>query len=313
MSVTAPTMTAPSAPTTEAFAPARTRQTEPAGKFRNSDLPVYVALTTLAIIFCLPFFWLTMTSLKPPAEVFSDSWLPSEWHVKNYTDVFKAGPVGRWLLNSVIVAVLGVATVVLSSALTAYGFARLRFKGRTQLFALVMATYMIPGAVTMVPTFLVWDKLNLINARVGIGGWDTSLFLPLWAGNLFGSAFYIFMLRQFLLQIPQDLVDAARIDGASYMRIFWSIMLPLIKPAMAAVAVFEFQAKWNDFMVPLIYLNKPAMYTMSLGLASFKDEFETQWALWMAASVILTIPMIVLFFLAQRFFIEGVATTGLKG
>ena len=314
MSATAPSIGMPLAePRGDARAVARDREREPRNRFRNSDLPLYAALTMLAIIFCLPFFWLTMTSLKPPAEVFSDSWIPSEWHTKNYTDVFKAGPVERWLLNSAIVAVLGVVTVVLSSALTAYGFARLRFRGRTQLFALVMATYMIPSAVTMVPTFLVWDRLNLINARLDVGPIDTSLFLPLWAGNLFGSAFYIFMLRQFLLQIPQDLVDAARIDGASYLRIFWSIMLPLIKPAMAAVAVFEFQAKWNDFMTPLIYLNRPQDYTMSLGLGTFKSEFETQWSLIMASSVMFTIPMIVLFFIAQRFFIEGVATTGLKG
>jgi multiple sugar transport system permease protein len=121
------------------------------------------------------------------------------------------------------------------------------------------------------------------------------------------------MLRQFLQTIPQDLVDAARVDGASYFRIFAGIMMPLIKPALAAVAVFEFQAKWNDFMVPLIYLNKTSMYTMSLGLGTFKSEYETQWALWMAASVIFTLPMVILFFIAQRYFIEGIATTGLKG
>jgi multiple sugar transport system permease protein len=161
---------------------------------------------------------------------------------------------------------------------------------------------MVPSAVTMVPTFIIWNELHLVGT-----------FYPLWANNLFGSAFYIFMLRQFLFTIPQDLVDAARVDGASYLRIFAGIMLPLIKPALAAVAVFEFQAKWNDFMAPLIYLNKVSMYTMSLGLASFKSDYETQWALWMAASVIFTVPMVALFFVAQRYFIEGIATTGLKG
>jgi multiple sugar transport system permease protein len=160
----------------------------------------------------------------------------------------------------------------------------------------------VPAAATMVPTFLIWNELNLVGT-----------FFPLWAGNLFGSAFYIFMLRQFLLSIPQDLVDAARVDGASYMRIFWSIMLPLIKPALIAVGIFEFQAKWNDFMTPLIYLNDPDMYTMSLGLGLFKSDYETQWALWMAASVIFTLPMVALFFLAQRFFVEGISATGLKG
>ena len=266
------------------------------------QLGIYLALIILSALFSIPFLWLVMTSLKDPADVFDGRWVPSSVQIENYRDVFRYAPVTTWLKNSLLVATLGAATVTLSSALVAYGFARLRFRGRNQLFALVIATYMIPGAVTMVPTFLIWNELGLVGT-----------FYPLLANNLFGSAFYIFMLRQFLLKIPQDLVDAARVDGASYMRIFWSIMLPLIRPAMAAVAIFEFQAKWNDFMVPLIYLNKPSMYTMSLGLGMFKSDYETQWALWMAASVIFTIPMVILFFLAQRFFIEGVATSGIKG
>jgi multiple sugar transport system permease protein len=266
------------------------------------QLGLYVALFAVSAAFMLPFAWLVLTSLKPPAEVFSRGWIPRPFSPGNYADVFRNAPVARWLWNTFFVSALAVASVILSSSLVAYGFARLRFRGRKQLFGLVLATYLLPAAVTLIPTFLIWNKLGAVGT-----------YLPLWASNLFGSAFYIFMLRQFLFTIPQDLVDAARVDGASYLRIYWNIMLPLIKPALVAVGVFEFQAKWNDFMVPLIYLNKPAMYTMSLGLASFKDEFETQWALWMAASVILTIPMIVLFFLAQRFFIEGVATTGLKG
>jgi multiple sugar transport system permease protein len=272
-------------------------------KPRNiAQILVYVALVGLAVLFSLPFVWLVLTSLKPPAEVFSPGWVPENFTLENYGDVFRFAPVERWLRNSFMIAILGVVTVVYSSALVAYGFSRLRFRGRTQLFALVIATYMIPAAITMVPTFLIWNEFGLVGT-----------YYPLWAGNLFGSAFYIFMLRQFFLSIPQDLVDAARIDGAGYLRIFWSIMLPLMKPALAAVAVFEFQAKWNDFMNPLIYLNKPSMYTMSLGLGLFKSEYETQWALLMAASVIFTVPMVVLFFIAQRYFIEGIATTGLKG
>jgi multiple sugar transport system permease protein len=279
--------------------------TRPERKRRRIDTSrvlVYLALIGLSILFCIPFVWLVLTSLKPPDEVFSEELIGSNIHTKNYSDVFRYAPVWTWLRNSFFVAGLAVITVVFSSALVAYGFARLRFRGRNGLFALVMATYMVPAAATMVPTFLIWNKLNLVGT-----------FFPLWAGNLFGSAFYIFMLRQFLLGVPQDLVDAARVDGASYMRIFWSIMLPLIKPALIAVGIFEFQAKWNDFMTPLIYLNDPDMYTMSLGLGLFKSDYETQWALWMAASVIFTLPMVVLFFLAQRFFVEGISATGLKG
>jgi multiple sugar transport system permease protein len=272
---------------------------------RLGDLPLYLALFGLSALFCVPFVWLVLTSLKPPAEVFSDNLFPSTWTWKNYTDVFDQAPIAKWMLNTFIVAVLGVTAVVFSSSLVAYGFARLRFPGRTKLFALVIATYLLPGSVTLIPTFLIWNELGAVNTL-----W------PLWAGNLFGSAFYIFMLRQFLLTIPQDLVDSARIDGASFFRIYWNIMLPLIRPALVAVAIFEFNAKWNDFMTPLIYLNNPNRYTLALGLANFKSDFQelgTQWSLLMAASVIFTIPMVVVFFVFQRYFMEGVAHTGIKG
>jgi multiple sugar transport system permease protein len=271
-------------------------------RFQIEQLALYTTLIALSALFSLPFLWLVLTSLKPPVEVFSPGWIPRPFHWENYGDVFRYAPVARWLWNTFVVAVLAVVTVIMSSSLIAYGFARLRFRGRKQLFALVIATYMLPSAVTMVPTFLIWNELNAVGT-----------FFPLWASNIFGSAFYIFMLRQFLFTIPQDLVDAARVDGASYLGIWWKIMLPLIRPALVAVGVFEFQAKWNDFMTPLIYLNRPSQYTMSLGLGMFKSEYDTQWALWMAASVVFTLPMVGLFFLAQRFFIEGVTTTGLKG
>jgi multiple sugar transport system permease protein len=168
-----------------------------------------------------------------------------------------------------------------------------------------MGTYLLPGAVTLIPTFLIWNKLGAVNT-----------FWPLWAGNLFGSAFYIFMLRQFMLTVPQDLIDAARVDGAGFFRIYWNLMLPLVRPALVAVAIFEANAKWDDFMTPLIYLNNPNNYTFALGLASMKDSFKelgTQWSLLMAASVVFTVPMMVLFFLFQRYFMEGVTHSGIKG
>ncbi len=266
------------------------------------EAALYLSLLLLSAVFALPFAWLISTSLKPPAEVFSSGFIGSDIHFENYQDVFRYAPVGRWLLNSTIVAVLGVVSVLFSSSLAAYGFSRLRFPGRNKLFALVIATYMLPSAATMIPTFLIWNEIGAVNT-----------FFPLWAGNLFGSAFYIFMLRQFMFTIPQDFVDAARLDGAGYFRIYKDIMLPLVAPALAAVAVFEFQAKWNDFMNPLIYLNDPNKYTMSLGLASFKTDFEMQWALWMAASVLFTVPMVILFFVAQRFFIDASLHSGVKG
>ncbi len=271
----------------------------------QGDILIYAGLTVLAIIFCVPFVWLVITSLKPADEVFSGSWLPSEWRWQNYADVFDSAPVLRWMWNTLVVTVLAVAAVLLSSSLVAYGFARIRFKGRGALFALVIGTYLLPGAVTMIPTFLIWNELGAVNT-----------FWPLWAGNLFGSAFYIFMLRQFMLTIPQDLIDSARIDGAGFLRIYWSLMLPLVRPALVAVAIFEANAKWDDFMGPLIYLNSPDNYTLALGLASLKESFQelgAQWSLLMAASVIFTVPMIVLFFMFQRYFMEGITHTGIKG
>ena len=273
------------------------RGTKPLGQWT-----VYTLLVGLSALFSIPFLWLILTSLRPPEEIFAPNLWPSRLAWDNYADVFRYAPVMRWLLNSLLVSLLAVVTVVLSSSLIAYGFARLRFPGRKQLFALVLATQLLPGIVTMVPTYLIWNRLGAVNT-----------WYPLFAGNLFGSAFYIFMLRQFLLTIPQELVEAARIDGASYFGIYRRIMLPLIAPALTWVAISEFMAKWNDFMGPLIYLNRPAMYTMALGLNSFKQEHETQWELLMAGSVVFTLPMILLFFAFQRYFIEGVATTGSKG
>jgi len=267
------------------------------------ELGTYAALTALALVFCVPFAWLIVTSLKPADEIFSPNWIPSTLRFQNYGDVLNQAPVFRWMINTVIITTLAVVSVVLSSSFVAYGFARIRFRGKGALFGLVMGTYLLPGSVTLIPTFLIWNKLGAVNT-----------FWPLWAGNLFGSAFYIFMLRQFMLTIPQDLVDSARVDGAGFLRIYWN--LPLVKTALVAVAIFEANAKWDDFMTPLIYLNNPNNYTLALGLASLKDSFKelgTQWSLLMAASVIFTIPMIALFFLFQRYFMEGVTHTGIKG
>lgn len=277
----------------------------PRVSWKLKDVLLSIALVLVAVGFMLPFVWLILTSFKPPAEVFSDEFLPSTWTWENYEQVFTQVPMLRWMGNTFLVAILGVISVVLSSSLVAFGFARLRFRGNQALFALVVGTYLLPGSVTMIPTFLIWNELGLVNTL-----W------PLWAGNLFGSAFYIFMLRQFMLTIPQDLVDAARLDGAGFFRIYWTIMMPLVRPAVVAVAIFEFNAKWNDFMGPLIYLNDPDRYTLALGLQSLQSNFQelgTQWSLLLTASVIFTIPMIIIFFLFQRYFMEGLAHSGIKG
>lgn len=264
---------------------------------------LYLLLILLSLVFVSPFVWLVLSSLKPTNEIFADSLLPSRITFENYAHVFQYAPVGRWLLNTMLISTLSVVLVIFSSLVVAYGFARLRFRGRGVLFGVLLASYMLPGAVTLIPTFLIWNKLGLVGT-----------FFPLFLGNLFGSSFYIFMLRQFFKNIPQDLMDAARLDGAGYFRILFGVLVPLLKPALVAIGVFEFQAKWDDFLVPLIYLNKRSDFTLSLGLASFKADYDMDWGLLMAASVMMTIPMIVLFFAAQRLFIQGLsASTGIKG
>jgi multiple sugar transport system permease protein len=206
----------------------------------------------------------------------------------------------------VVVGVLAAITVTISSASVAFGFSYFKFRGRDTLFGLVLATMMLPGVVTMIPVFLIWNSVGLVNTQI-----------PLWAGNLFGSAFYIFLLRQFYLGLPRELFEAARVDGASYFQMWRFIALPLTRTALIVVFIFEFKASWTDLLKPLIYLQNPTLYTLPRGLKAVLDQFgqggEMQWEVVMAASVIITIPMIVIFFLGQRYFMDGIATTGLKG
>ena len=258
------------------------------------------------VLFTAPFLWLVSASLKTRAEVFSSAWLPDPVAWGNYLRVWQAAPVLTWLKNSVLTGALAATTVALSSSLVAFGFANFRFPGRDTLFGLVLATMMLPTAVTMIPVFLVWDRLGFVNTLV-----------PLWAGNLFGSAFYIFLLRQFYLSLPRDLFEAARIDGASFFGLWWRVAMPLTKTALIVVFIFEFKASWTDLIKPLIYLYDTALFTMPRGIKAVLDQFgqggESQWEIVMAATVILTVPMILIFFLGQRYFIEGIATSGLKG
>ncbi len=268
---------------------------------------VFIALLIgCTIMFMAPFVWLISASLKVRAEVFNNELIPDPIAWENYINVWQAAPVLAWLKNSVIVGFLAAATVTLSCAAIAFGFSYFRFPGRDTLFGLVLATMMLPGAVTMVPVFLVWNGLGLVNTQV-----------PLWAGNLFGSAFYIFMIRQFYLSLPRELFEAARVDGASYLQIWRHIALPLTRTALIVVFIFEFKASWTDLIKPLIYLYNTALFTLPRGLKAILDQFgqggEMQWEIVLAASVIVTIPMIVIFFLGQRYFMEGIATSGLKG
>ena len=266
---------------------------------------LYAVIVVCTILFISPFVWLISNSLKDSAHAFDANWIPQPLMWSIYSRIFQELPLLLMARNSIIVSVLGVLAVLLSSSMIAYALARLNFPGRRLVFLAVLGTMLLPGAVTMVPVYLIWKRVGLVNTLY-----------PLWLGNLFGSSFYIFMLRQFFLGLPQDLIEAARVDGASYYRIYWQIMLPLVRPALISVAVFEFQAKWNDFMTPLIYIQNPNLRTLPLGLQQLVQQLgygQFHWELLFAATVMVTLPMIIIFFLAQKQFIQGIATTGLKG
>lgn len=265
-----------------------------------------LALAGVSVLFLYPFVWLVSASLKPRSQVFDNALWPDVWAPENYMRLWEATPLLTWLLNSAVVGLAAAVSVTVSSAVVAFGFAYFRFPGRNVLFGLVLATMMLPGAVTMVPTYLLWNEVGLASTQV-----------PLWAQNLFGSAFYVFLLRQFFLTLPRDLFEAAMLDGASYWRMFRSIAVPLATPAMVIVFIFELRASWTDLMKPLIYLRDPDLYTIPRGLKAVVDQFgqggEMQWEIVMAASVVTTLPMLLLFFFGQRFFVEGIATTGRSG
>ncbi|GAA2108979.1 carbohydrate ABC transporter permease [Microlunatus panaciterrae] len=267
---------------------------------------VMMALMLSTVVFVYPFIWLISASFKPRGEVFDNRLIPHTFTFDNYLNVWQEAPLALWLLNTLLVTVLAALTVTISSAMVAWGFAYFRFPLRGFLFTLVLATMMLPGAVTMVPTYLIWKALGTVDTLV-----------PLWAGNLFGSAFYIFLLRQFFLGLPRELFEAAKIDGANNWAIFWRIALPLCRPAVVVTTLFEFQAAWTDLMRPLIYLQSSDKFTVPRGLKALLDQYgfggEWHWEIVVTASVITTIPMIILFFVGQRQFVEGIATTGTKG
>jgi multiple sugar transport system permease protein len=268
--------------------------------------PYLITLVLLGVLFTYPFLWLVSASFKPRTDVFDNALIPRHWRLANFVDVWHYGSMLTWLGNSAMVGVAAATTVTISSAIVAFGFAYFRFPGRNMLFGLVLATMMLPQAVTMIPVYLIWNKIGLTGTQV-----------PLWAQNIFGSAFYIFLLRQFFLSLPRELFEAARVDGCGFFGLFWRIALPLARPALAIVFIFEIQASWNDLLKPLIYLQNTSLFTMPRGLKSIIDTFgnggQHHWEIISAASLIATIPMIVVFAFAQRHIIAGIATTGRKG
>jgi ABC-type glycerol-3-phosphate transport system permease component len=269
---------------------------------------LYCALSVCGVLFLLPAAWMLSMSVQDLAGAMARPfrWLPEKVHLENYARVFTAFPFGRYLLNTAVITAAVLAATLVSSSLVAYGFARLRFRGRDTLFAVCLATMMLPGQVTMIPLYMGFASLGWI---------DT--FLPLIVPSLFGSPFFIFLLRQFFLTIPQEYDEAALLDGAGRLRIYWSIVLPLSRPAMATVALFTFIGTWNDFLGPLIYINSPEKATLTLGLHLLKSQIAgtgiVEWHVLMAAALLVMLPNVVVFLFAQRHFVKGLAVGGLRG
>lgn len=272
--------------------------------WRTSKVFAYAGLIAGSIVVLIPFAWLISTSLKDPGKVFLDppQWIPNPFRPDNYVKALSVMPFGRYLLNTCKITFSCLILQVLSCSIVAFGFARMRFPGRNALFMMLLATLMLPGQVTMIPVFKIWSWLGL---------YDT--YAPLIVPSAFSSAFFVFLLRQYYMTVPIEMDEAARIDGASTLQVWWKVILPQAKPALATVAIFTFMAHWNDFMGPLIYLSSPDKRTLALALWAFQGQYSTDWHLLMAASTVVMMPLLVLFFVAQKYFIQGVVISGVKG
>lgn len=264
----------------------------------------YVLLVVLSVVFLAPFLWLVSTSLKPDKQilVYPPVWIPHPPQWKNYVDGLTAVPFGRYLANTLIICFANVVGTVWSASLVAYGLSRIPWRGREVLFYVIIGTMLLPPQVTMVPVFTIFKNL----------GWlDT--YLPLTFPSFLGGAFNVFLLRQFFRSIPNELTEAARIDGATEWDNYRLIVLPLAKPALWTIGLFAFIGAWNDYLGPLIYLFDDRKYTLSLGLAMFRNQYSAEWGQMMAVSTVVTLPLIVLFFFTQRTFVKGITMTGIKG
>ncbi len=294
-------------PETSPITTVRTRKAVHTGLRRSFASPGrHALLITVSIIFLVPFYWLITSALKNNTEIFAQPilWWPHLLRWENFITAanFPGFPFLLMLWNSVFYAGSVTIGTVFSCALAAYGLARLRFPGRNLLFAITVGSLMIPPIVTFIPTYVIFRYTGLLGT-----------YAPLILPNFFGNAFFIFMLRQFFLGIPWELSEAAKIDGAGEWRIFWQIILPLVRPALMVVAVFSILYTWQDFFGPLIYLSDPSQYPLSLGLFAFKAQRTTDWSLLMAGSTLTTLPLIIIFMFTQRYFLQGVKMSGLKG
>ncbi|MEH7380556.1 carbohydrate ABC transporter permease [Bacillus sp. JJ1533] len=274
-------------------------------KKRISQTILLIVLLAGSVLILAPIWWMFATSLKDMKEImtYPPTFIPKEWHWENYKITLEKAPFIRYTMNTLTITTMVVIGNVLSNSFIAYGFAKIKFKGRNLLFACVLATMMIPGFVTLIPQYVLYAKLGWLNT-----------YLPLIVPAFFGSAFNIFLLRQFYMGISNELIEAAKIDGANHLYIWWKIAMPLAKPAVATIAIFSFNGAWNDFLGPVLFLNDESLYTLQLGLQVFKGMNDTQWNFLMAGSLMVLIPVITIFFFFQRYFIEGMnITAGTKG
>jgi multiple sugar transport system permease protein len=279
--------------------PARTQGMPPLAR----RLAAHAALLLLALVFIAPFYWMVATSLKTDRQIFDTAtWIPHPFVWENYARAVHYIPFARYTWNTIVICALSIVGTVFSCSLVAYSFSRIAWKGRDALFVLVLATLMLPGQVTLIPVFLIFKWLHWIGTTK-----------PLIVPTFFGSAFYVFLLRQFFFSIPKELSESARMDGATEFGIYARIIMPLSRPALATVALFTFIGGWTDFMGPLLYLNDPNQYTLSLGLQQFVSQHGAEWSMLLAASTMMALPVIVLYFVAQQTFVEGIALTGIKG
>lgn len=279
---------------------------------RLRTLGTHAVLLALSVLFMAPLAWMVITAIKPLDETMKSPpvWVPSQAQWGNFGEAFTYNakdlgyvPFLTYGQNTLYVTILAVIGAVVSNALVAYSFARIPWRGRETVFAITLATMMVPGPVLMVPLYALFKEFGWIGT-----------FRPLWIPAFFGSAFNIFLLRQFLKTIPMELSEAAKIDGASEWTTFTQVILPLTRPALSVIALFTFMWAWNDFMGPLLYLTDQKTFTLSMGLQFFQSQHTgTPWNLLMAASLIVVVPVIIVFFFAQKVFIQGIATTGLKG
>ncbi|MFO7320707.1 MAG: carbohydrate ABC transporter permease [Chloroflexota bacterium] len=267
---------------------------------------IYAVLITGAVVVAIPFAWTLSTSLKTPQQVFTfpPVWIPDPIAWWNYPEALSSQPFGRWFLNSLVIVLVSTFGTVASCSMVAFAFARLRWPGRDLCFLILLGTMMLPDQVTIIPTFILFRELGWVNT-----------FLPLIVPAFFArNAFYVFLLRQFFMTIPLEMDDAARLDGASHFQVYLHIILPMSKPALAVAALMFAQFKWNEFLGPLIFLNRSELYTVALGLRTFVgQEYGTDWHLMMAANIVFMIPLILIFFFAQKYFIQGVVISGVKG